>query len=129
MLHIVKPAALGAQRASVFVNWQVGGAEDSPSQVIQQAIRAELIGSNICTALGLIINSPSPVLALCRALVELGHDPAIPLEAYRGDVLCLRVRSIGGAAALEINSKGTGFIANRAVRAAPPMRQNRRGVS
>jgi hypothetical protein len=44
MLHIVKPAAIGARPASAFVNWQVGGAEDSPSQVSPQAIRAELRG-------------------------------------------------------------------------------------
>jgi hypothetical protein len=45
MLHIVKPAALGAQRASVSVNfWQVSGTEGNPSQVSRQAIRAELRG-------------------------------------------------------------------------------------
>jgi hypothetical protein len=44
MLHIVKPAALGAQRASVSVNWQVGGAEDNPSQFSRKGIRAELRG-------------------------------------------------------------------------------------
>ena len=74
------------------------------------AIRADLIGSDTCTALGLTCNSGSPVLALCRGLVEAGHDPAIPLEAYRGDVLCLCVRSIGDAAAVEVNARGTGFV-------------------
>jgi hypothetical protein len=48
-----------------------------------KAIRADLIGAGICTALGLAINSSSPVLALCRALIEAGHDPATPLEAIR----------------------------------------------
>jgi hypothetical protein len=38
MMHIVKPAALGAQRASAFVNFlQPDGAEDNPSQALQQA--------------------------------------------------------------------------------------------
>ena len=41
MLHIVKPAALGAQRASVSVNWQVGSPEPNPSQYSRKAIRAE----------------------------------------------------------------------------------------
>jgi len=54
--------------------------------------------------------SGSPVLVLCRKLVEAGHDPAAPLEACRGDVLCLRVRSIGEAAQLEIGGNGVGFI-------------------
>ena len=35
------------------------------------------------------------MLALCRRLVEAGHDPARPLHAYRGDVLALAVTSIG----------------------------------
>jgi hypothetical protein len=42
-------------------------------------------------------------LDLCRALVEAGYDPTTPLEAYRGDMLCLRVRSIGEAADLRIS--------------------------
>ena len=38
-------------------------------------------------------------------VVEAGHDPATPLEAYRGDTLCLRVNSIGRAARLEANGE------------------------
>jgi hypothetical protein len=50
------------------------------------------------------------VLALCRALVEAGHDPATPLEAYRGSTLCLRVRSIGEGAKLTVDeSRGCRF--------------------
>jgi hypothetical protein len=65
-------------------------------------IIAELYGSNFCRAEGITLTSDSPVLALCRALVKAGHDPATPLEAYRGEVLCLRVRSIGEGAELSI---------------------------
>jgi hypothetical protein len=65
---------------------------------IQTAIRAELIGSDCCSALGMTARSTAPVLALCRALVTAGKDPNRPLHAYRGDVLCLRVPSIGQAA-------------------------------
>jgi hypothetical protein len=43
-------------------------------------IRAQLAG-DICTALGLTAKSDSPVLALCRMLVDAGHDPSTPLEA------------------------------------------------
>jgi hypothetical protein len=48
----------------------------------------------------------------------------MPLEAWRGDVLCLRVRSIGEAAGLEINPRGTGFRRAAAVGTASPMRLN-----
>jgi hypothetical protein len=89
-----------------------------------QAIRAELAWSDTATALGVVARSASPVLDLCRLLVEAGCDPVTPLEAWRGGTLCLRVGTIGIAARLEINSKGTGFIAARDVRTAPPMRAN-----
>ncbi|MFY9839327.1 MAG: hypothetical protein WAK55_23200 [Xanthobacteraceae bacterium] len=46
---------------------------------------------------------------MCRKLVEAGHDPATPLEAWRGKTLCLLVRSIGEAARLEVSGEGVGF--------------------
>jgi hypothetical protein len=82
--------------------------------ITTNAIRAELSGSDMCSALGIAIRAYAPVLELCRQLVAAGHDPATPLHAYRLDVLCLSVRSIGEAAALEINGDGTGFRRQRA---------------
>jgi hypothetical protein len=94
-----------------------------------QVIRTEIIGTDTCTALDLAINSSSPVLALCRALIESGHDSATLLDAYRGKTLCLRIRSIGEAAALELNGEATGFRRRHQPDAASPMRQNGRGAS
>ena len=103
MLHIVKPAALGAQRASVSVDfWQVDGAEDSLARYARQAICAELTGSDTCTVCGITVRSSIPILALCRRLIKAGCDPATRLEAYRGGVLCLHVRSIGEGAQLRL---------------------------
>ncbi len=85
-------------------------------------IRAELSGSDTATAFGVTARAPAPVLALCRRLVAAGHDPEARLEAYRGDVMCLRVRAIGEAAELEINGTGTDLIRRAARRrAAPPI--------
>jgi hypothetical protein len=42
------------------------------------------------------------VRALCRSLLEAGHDPATSMEVYRGPTLTLRVRSIGEAAKLTV---------------------------
>ena len=111
MLYKMKPAAIGARRASGFVidEQQVTGPEDNPSQVSQQAIRADLTGSESCSALGLTVESSTPVLKICRQLITVGHDPATPLNAYRGDVLSLRIRSISEGAGLEVNGEGTGF--------------------
>jgi hypothetical protein len=55
----------------------------------QAVIRAEITGSEQCSALGLVARSSSPVLLLCRLLVAAGHAPGTTLEAWRGDVLCL----------------------------------------
>ena len=89
-----------------------------------QAIRAELVGEHTCRANGVTVHSPTPILKMCRRLVKAGVNPATPLVAYRDDTLCLSVRSIGEAARLEINSKGSGFKKHRhAVRPAPPVRR------
>jgi hypothetical protein len=61
----------------------------------QAPISALLIGSDRCTAEGITARGASPVLALCRKLLVAGIDPARPLHAYRGEVLCLIIRSIG----------------------------------
>jgi hypothetical protein len=88
----------------------------------RQLICANLSDSDVCAALGIKIQSPSPLLDLCRALVEAGVDPDTPLEAYRGKVMCLRVRSIGEAAQLRIGTDGVGFKSIPAVATASPMR-------
>jgi hypothetical protein len=65
-------------------------------------IRAEITGLTRAAAAGLNVTGHSPVLKLCRALIQAGHDPATPLEAYRGATLSIRMRSIGEAAALTV---------------------------
>jgi hypothetical protein len=72
-------------------------------------LRADLSGGGTAataTAAGITVQAEAPVLALCRRLLAAGHDPGTPLEAYRGDTLCLRVRSIGEGATLAINDGG-----------------------
>jgi hypothetical protein len=90
-------------------------------------IRAELIGVDTCIApaCGMsIVRSPTPVLAMCRALVAAGHDPSTRMHAYRGGTLALKVRSIGEAALLKIDGKGTGFVALSPVGIASPTRKS-----
>jgi hypothetical protein len=59
------------------------------------AIRAILVGSDLCQAEGHVIRHNAPVLGMCRLLVELGYDPTRPLYAYRGDMLAMKISSIG----------------------------------
>jgi hypothetical protein len=72
-------------------------------------IRAEIVGSSEASAEGITVSGRyAPVLALCRALLEAGYDPDSPLEAYRGNTLCLRVRSIGDGARLRASERSDG---------------------
>jgi hypothetical protein len=84
----------------------------------------ELVGSDTRTCAGMTAVGNAPVLAMCRQLLAAGMDPDQAMEVYRGAVLALRVRSIGEAAQLEINSKGTGFVRREGVRTAPPIAPN-----
>jgi len=73
------------------------------------AICAVIVGTDQCEALDHKVRASVPVLALCRKLIEAGHDPGRPLDVYRGDVLALRARSIGEVARLSIRGDGVGF--------------------
>jgi hypothetical protein len=88
-------------------------AQDAPQDerfsAPQAAIRAELRADDSCSALGMTVRGPAPVLALCRRLVADGYDQGLPLEVWRVQVLCLRVRSIGEAAQLRVGTHGGGF--------------------
>lgn len=74
----------------------------------QHGVRAELSGWDSASALGITVRGSTPVLALCRKLVETGCPPETPLAVYRGGTLCLTVRSIGEAACLEVRPSSTG---------------------
>jgi hypothetical protein len=75
---------------------------NNPSRSPAQPLRAVIFGSNQAEANGITARGHAPVLALCRALIEAGHDPNTPIEAYRGATLCLKVRSIGEGARLTV---------------------------
>lgn len=106
----------------------VGTFANAPAQ-LTQAIRGELSGSDGCSALGITATGNAPVLALCLLLIEAGYDPATPLEAYRGDVLALRVRTIGEGARLRIATHGVGFERLPECTTAPWVRKNQPALS
>jgi hypothetical protein len=98
------------------------------------AIRAELIGDRNAIAAGVTAHGRAPVLELCRRLVASGHDAHLQLEAYRGDVLALTVKSIGVGAKLTVDeSHGCRFVRFRGEGQqtpdlASPMRQTGPGL-
>ena len=72
-------------------------------------IRAELEGSTTCSAMGLVARGThTPVLRLCRMLVEAGQDSSRPMHVWRGGTLALKVRSIGEAAGLTVREPDRG---------------------
>jgi hypothetical protein len=104
------PGAVAAHGASEIdeLGRHVGSENSHLLSFTQGPIRAELIGSDQCSAFGITAIGYSPVLALCRRLIEAAYHPATPLEAYRGEVLCLRVRSIGEGARLTVEDNRRG---------------------
>lgn len=84
------------------------------SQLETKPIIGHLFDDDKCEAAGIAVQGNAPTLILCRALLKAGLDPDSALEVYRGTTLALRVRSIGEAALLEVNAKGTGFHVRRA---------------
>jgi hypothetical protein len=90
-------------------------------------IRAEIKGENTCTALGITARAEAPVLKLCRLLVAAGHDPSLALCAYRGDVLCLKVRNIGEGARLQCGAAGFHSFETVSAQAVKPLAE--RGAS
>jgi hypothetical protein len=70
---------------------------------------AQLSRDTIATAHGFSVTAGAPVLALCRKLIESStFASSTPLTAYRGETLCLKVRSIGEAAQLRIDTSKSG---------------------
>ena len=105
-------AALGASEIDGLGRHVVSEISSAPI-VTQAPIPATLIGSDRCEREGYTVRAYAPVLAMCRELVAAGYDPATPLEAYRGDILCLRVRSIGEGAKYTVKDNSTGTPALR----------------
>src|SRR5262245_12931957 len=94
------------------------------AQSSAQLIRADLIGADTAVAAGITATGHAPLLTLCRRLVEAGHDPSTPLEAYRGPTLCLRARSIGAGARLTVKEGPDGKPRFATYRPPPDGRQS-----
>jgi hypothetical protein len=71
----------------------------------RQVIRAEIVGTDQCHAEGIGVRGGAPVLAICRKLTAAGFDPGRPLHAFRGNVLCLVIRSVGEAARFVVDER------------------------
>jgi hypothetical protein len=76
---------------------------------MSNVILAQLSSDSFCTALGITVTAAAPVLALCRKLIASStYASSTPLDAYRGDTLCLKVRSIGEAAQFRMGGTTSG---------------------
>ena len=104
MTSAKSPGAGRAHGASVSdqLGRQVISQTTRQQRSAQRPIRATLIKSNRCEAEGLSVCGYAPVLEMCRELLAAGFHPACPLEAWRGETLCLRVRSISESAGFTV---------------------------
>jgi hypothetical protein len=94
----------GGEAQSSVLGW-LATATDSRPHTKLQLVRADLVGADTAVAAGITATGHAPLLTLCRRLVEAGHNPSTPLEAYRGTTLCLRARSIGAGARLTVRRR------------------------
>src|SRR5215471_15169725 len=86
----------GGEAQSSVLGW-LATATDSRPHTKLQLVRADLIGADTAVAAGITATGHAPTLTLCRRLVEAGHDPSTPLEAYRGrPCVCGRARLAPG---------------------------------
>ncbi len=61
-------------------------------------------------------NSINPIFDYCRKLMEEGVvDPKEPLEAYRGEVMCIKIRSIEEGSLMYIKDTKEGTPTVRAI--------------
>jgi hypothetical protein len=81
---------------------RIGSATHSQTVASAQVVKAELIGSNTCSAKGITATGQTPVLALCQQLLAAGLDPDAAMSVYRQGVEALRIKSIGAGAKLTI---------------------------
>jgi hypothetical protein len=114
----------GGEAQSSVLGWLATATDSRPHNTKLQLVRADLIGVDTCTAAGITATGHAPLLTLCRRLVEAGHDPSTPLEAYRGTTLCLRARSIGVGARLTVREGPDGKPRFATYRPAPDGRQS-----
>jgi hypothetical protein len=76
-----------------------------------EPIRAEFIKHDTITGEGITITRPKGgvVYPFCRRLLAAGYDWQRPLHVYRGDTLCITVKSIGEGARWTLLELETGF--------------------
>ena len=82
-------------RAVDLAGQQIGAFATPKTLCRQEFVRADILEPDRCTAKGCTVRAASPVLAICRKLVEAGVDPAVlcaPIAAT-----CWRCRSARSA--------------------------------
>lgn len=90
----------------------------------------QLTGPDRCEFDGIVVKHNAPVLAMCRALIDAGYDRERPVEAYRGETMCLRISSIGHGAKFTVKDNRYGtpalrrYEASAGVSSALPMRSS-----
>jgi hypothetical protein len=72
---------------------------------MKQPIQARIVGSNSCSAFGVIISAPDPIAALAKKLVRDGWDADSPMVIWKADKPWRRVEHIGHPNQMKIRAK------------------------
>jgi hypothetical protein len=80
----------------------------TPTNFATSSRITELLGPCRAEAFGVAVRAYAPLCAIARRLIRAGLDPGLPIEAYRGDVLALRGRSLLEVAQLTVQDSSTG---------------------
>ena len=76
--------------------------------MVRQPIHARMVGSNTCSAFGIVVSAGDPIRALCGKLTQLGHDPETPMTIWKGSKPWRLVAAIGRPDQMKIKAKSGG---------------------
>src|SRR5262249_51518659 len=71
-------------------------------------ILAQFLESDRCSAEGLEVRANAPALAMCRKLIDAGHDRDRPFHCCRGETLAMKISSIAYGARYSLSEPSTG---------------------
>lgn len=81
---------------------------EAESQVELKPVKVYLVGMREAEADGFCASGETPILNLCRQLIEAGYDADRAVYVYRGDALAMTISSLGYGARLRVKERNDG---------------------
>jgi hypothetical protein len=81
---------------------------ETEAQVELKPVKVYLVGMREAEADGFCASGDTPILSLCRRLIDAGYDPQCPVHVHRGDALAMTISSLGYGARLRVKERNDG---------------------